>query len=544
MPVAMTSTRRDFLRATSGVLLGGLLPEIAFADDAGSPDICIYGATASGIMAAVAAAREGSRVLIIEPSRWLGGMTGGGLMHIDWGREKAVAGTTRGILKRDYNDAQYREAFAALLKEHAIPVIFEHRVASVQREGATIKSITLDHAPPDPLGCPVAEAKVREARHITARVFIDCSYEGDLMARAGVSYTFGREARDTYGESLAGAQPALAVYDLDPYLKPGDPKSGLLPLLQDIPFAPEGSADQLTMGYGFRWKLTTGENRIPLAAPEDYDPRTFELYRRGFQNKAGIDKGRRMKKVGEFEEAGGRIHSVGQGNLARALLAPTNYGANAGYPDGDYATRARIWKAEQRFMSGITHFLHTDPAVPAKLKELALSIGFEPGIFDETGGWPHQLYVREARRMKSAYVLTQKDLAGETDPEDSVGLASYGVDEWPYATVPLDGKVALQGGYYSMLYLEETHQGIYKIPYRAITPKQDECTNLLVPVCVSASHIAMTSIRMEPVWMILGESAGVAASMAVKANVPVQQVEFAQLKAKLRTLNQKLERPV
>ena len=536
------TTRRNFLRLTGGGLLGSTLADFARAENFETADVCVYGATASGIMAAVAAKREGASVLIVEPSRWLGGMTGGGLMHIDWGREKAVAGTARGILKKDYNDAQYREAFAAMLKEHGVPVIFEHRVASVQREGAVIKGITLDHAPPDRVGCPVAEAKTRDARRITARVFIDCSYEGDLMARAGVSYTFGREARDTYGETLAGAQPSLAVYDIDPYVKPGDPKSGLLPMVQDIQMSPEGAADKLTMGYGFRWKFSTDENRLPLEAPEDYDPRTFELYRRGFQNKANIDVGRHMRKLGEFEKAGGRIHSKGAGNLARALLAPTNFGANAGYPDGDYATRARIWKNEQRFMSGMTHFLRTDPSVPAKLKELALSIGFEPGIFDDTQGWPHQLYVREARRMKSAYVVTQKDMAGETNPEDSVGLASYGVDEWPYATHAVGGKVALQGGYYSMLYLEEAHDGIYKIPYRAITPKQEECTNLLVPVCVSASHIAMTSIRMEPVWMILGESAGVAASMAVKEGMPVQQIEYAKLRTKLRDLKQKLER--
>ena len=537
------TTRRNFIRFSGGVLCASLLPDSLFSESEGNLDVCVYGGTASGVMAAVAAAREGARVLIVEPSRWLGGMTGGGLMHIDWGREQAVGGSARGILKRGYNDPQFRAAFAALLAEHAIPVLFEHRVASVQRAGATLKSLTLDHAPPDRFGCPVALAKTRAARQVAARAFLDCTYEGDLMARAGVSCTFGREAREAYGESLAGAQPNLAVYDIDPYVKPGDPQSGLLPLLQDIPLAPEGSADKLTMGYGFRWKFSQAADRLPLDPPDDYDPRTFELYRRGFQNKAGIDVGRHMRKLGEFENAGGRVHSLGAGNLARALLAPTNFGANAGYPDGDYATRARIWKAEQDFMRGMTHFLRTDPSVPTKLKELARSIGFQPGIFDDTGGWPHQLYVREARRMKSAYVLTQKDVAGETNPDDPVGLASYGVDEWPYATYPFNGKVALYGGYYSMLYLDTAHRGIYKIPYRAITPKQDECTNLLVPVCCSASHIAMTSLRMEPVWMILGESAGVAASMAAREELPVQQVDYRRLRAKLLSLHQKLERP-
>ena len=537
--------RRQFMLLGGSALLSthALLRGAPAGDRPDEADVCVYGATASGIMAAVAAAREGARVIIVEPSRWLGGMTGGGLMHIDWGREQAVGGSARPILKGDHDDAQYRAVFAAMLKEHGIPVIFEHRLGSVRIEESTIRAIVLDHAPPDRTGCPAAEAKTREARTVTARVFIDCTYEGDLMAASGVSYTFGRESRDAYGETLAGVQANLAVYDIDPYVKPGDPKSGLLPLLQDLRMGPEGSADRLTMGYGFRWKLSVAEGKIPLEAPEDYDPRTFELYRRGFQNKARIDIGRRSRKLGEYEEAGGRVHSEGQGNLARALLAPTNYGCNAGYPDGDHATRSRIWKSEQRFMSGMTHFLRTDPAVPDRYRELARSIGFQTGIFDDTGGWPHQLYVREARRMKSAYVVTQKDLAGQTDPPDSVGLASYGVDEWPYATYPFEGKVALQGGFYSMLYLEEARQGIYKIPYRAITPERHECANLLVPVCVSASHIAMTSIRMEPVWMILGESAGVAASMAVKAGIAVQDVDYGQLRKKLQGLHQKLERP-
>ncbi len=538
--------RRQFLVLSGSSLLATQFTMLGASNEKESiqAEVCVYGANASGIMAAVSAAREGASVVIIEPSRWLGGMTGGGLMHIDWGREQAVGGSARPILKCDYNDAQYRQAFAALLKEHSIPVIYEHRVASVQREGTVIRSITLDFAPPDKMGCPAADAKTRAARRVSAKVFIDCSYEGDLMARAGVAYTFGRESREAYGESLAGAQASMSVYDIDPYVKPGDSKSGLLPMLQDVQMQPEGGADKLTMGYGFRWKMLEEGDRLPLNPPDDYDPRTFEMYRRGFQNKAKIDYGRRMRKLGVFEGCGGRIHSVGAGNLARALLAPTNYGSNAGYPDGDYATRARIWKGEQNFMAGMTQFLRTDPSVPAKLKELALKIGFQPGVFDDTGGWPHQLYVREARRMKSAYVVTQKDMAGETNPNDSIGLASYGVDEWPYATHVVNGKVALQGGFFSMLYLEEAHKGIYKIPYRAITPKQDECTNLFVPVCVSASHIAMTSIRMEPVWMILGESAGVAAAMAVKDKLPVQKVNCAGLRQKLLNLNQRLERPV
>lgn len=234
-------------------------------------------------------------------------------------------------------------------------------ISAVQKDGAAIRSLTLDHAPPDALGCPVAAATKANAMTLPAQVFIDCSYEGDLMARAGVSYTWGRESRDEYGESLAGVRPNLAVYAIDPYVTPDDTKSGLLPFIQDMKAQPEGSADRLTMGYGFRWKFSKDADRLPIPAPEHYDPKQWELYRRGFKNKAKIDDGRRMKgKLGFFEPAGGRIHSLGAGNLARALLATTNYGSNAEYPDGDYATRARIWKTDQEFMRGMTHFLRTD----------------------------------------------------------------------------------------------------------------------------------------------------------------------------------------
>ncbi len=507
-------------------------------------DVCVYGGNASGVMAACAAAKEGAKVIVIEPSRWLGGMTGGGLMHIDWGREEAVSGSTRPILKKDYNDAQYRAVFAEMLKSAGVTVLFEHRVSAVEKSAGVIRAITLDLAPFDETGCPPAAPAKVGARVVAAKVFIDCSYEGDLMARSGVAYTFGREAKSTYGESLAGAQPPMSVYAIDPYMKVGDSQSGLLPGLQSTPVAPVGEADKLTMGYGFRWRFVFKGESLPIEPPANYDPKQFELYRRAFQQGVDILSGRVLRgTVDGWEKSGGRVYSGGAGNLARALFAPTNYGHNAGYPDGDYVTRARIWKEQQDFVRGMTHFLRTDPSVPAKQKEIALSAGLEKGAFDDTKGYPHQLYVREARRMISDYVVTQKDMEGRTNPADSVGLASYGVDEWPYATVPLDGKVALMGGYYSMLYLEDEHRGIYRIPYRSIVPKKEQCTNLLVPVCVSASHIAMTSIRMEPVWMILGGSAGVAASMAVKSGKAVQDVPYAELYPQLRALTQKVDIP-
>ena len=534
--------RRDFIRLSGVAAVGSLLPLRAADPRSRVADVCVYAGNASGIVAAVSAARQGCRVLVIEPSRWLGGMTGGGLVHIDWGRREAVGGMARKLLKDEFTDPQYRKLWADLVKEHAIEVLFEHRLASVTREGNTITALTLDFAPPDKYGCPIPSPKAAAAVTVSARVFIDCSYEGDVMAKSGVGYTYGRESIDHYGESFAGVRENMVVYPIDPYVKPGDARSGLLPLLQDMTMGPLGSADKLTMGYGFRWKFTLSKEQLPILPPDDYDPRTYELYRRAFSQKLNLN-GRRMRKLGEYEVATGGIHYPGAGNLSRSLVAPTVFGCNAAYPDGDWATRSRIWQFSQNFLRGLTHFLRTDPSAPEKLHERALIAGFDPGQFDDTAGWPHQLYIREARRMVSSYVVTQKDMEGKTDPTDSVGLASYGVDDWPYATIPVDGGVALSGGDFSMLYLEEKHRGIYAIPYRAITPHERECRNLFVPVCCSASHIAMTSIRMEPVWMTLGEAAGVAAAMALKSDSAVQSIDYGKLRSKLLTLGARLDRP-
>jgi hypothetical protein len=231
------------LRLIAGLLLG--LTTLCAAD---SYDVCVYGGNASGVMAACAAAKEGSTVIVIEPSRWLGGMTGGGLMHIDWGREEAVSGSTRPILKKDYKDAQYRAVFAEMLKAAGVTVLFEHRVGAALKVDGVIRYLDLDFAPFDEYGCPPEKPTKAMARVIRAKVFIDCSYEGDLMARSGVAYAYGREAKATYEESLAGAQPPMSVYAIDPYVKAGDSQSGLLPGLQSTPVAQVGEADKLTMG--------------------------------------------------------------------------------------------------------------------------------------------------------------------------------------------------------------------------------------------------------------------------------------------------------
>jgi hypothetical protein len=436
------------------------------------------------------------------------------------------------------DDVAMRELYRRELANRRIPVLYEHRLGRVTKDDARIRSITLDHAPPDAFGCPAERATRTDAQTVSAQTFIDCSYEGDLMAKAGVDYTWGRESSAEYGESLGGVRPILVRYAIDPYRIPGDSQSGLLPLLQDLRIGAPGSADKLTMMYCFRWVLTRNDP-IRIEGPERYDPGMYEIFRRGFQKGVNLRAGRKMHRLGTLEDYPGS--GIFGANSSRSLWAQSVAGANAAYPDGAWSVRSRIWRDQMNFVRGMYEFLRTDPSVPAELSGKAETIGFRRGVFDDTGGWPHQLYVREARRMRSEYVVTHKDLEGATDPRDSVGLGSYGVDDWPYATVAHEGGIALSGGEFSILRANPAHHGVHKIPYRAITPRRRECENLLVPVCCSASHIAMTSIRMEPVWITLGLSAGIAAAHAVEEQTAVQSIDFARYTLALREAGQVLE---
>ena len=555
---------------------------LAAEDARHEADVCVYGGTASGVMAALAAEKEGARVILIEPSRWLGGMTGGGINHLDWGKGNTVGGSTYKILMEGSKEQKrahgghaihgignkaYRERFKKAVEDRGITVIYNHRLGRVdlkdniidsptrQRPIAlsediaskgkenSIRSITLDYAPVDKTGCPIPEPKKRNALTVAAKVFIDCSYEGDLLGMSGVSYTWGRESREHYNESLAGVRPSLWVHDIDPYVEPGNPESGLIPFVQDREIGPLGSADALSMGYCFRYEFDGSGKGIPIPEPTNYDPAEFEVYRRAIRDGVDIFSSRKMRTIlGKITEKK-RGPFVGGAQSNRNLMGSTVYGCNDDYPNGDWATRSRIWKFHQEFLINAIHFAKTDPSAPESMKQRAMKTTFRKGVFDETGGWPNQFYVRQARRMVSSYVVTQKDLEGTTDPPHAVGLAAYGVDDWPYAVVVEDGKVAVQGGAFSIVYIDGgKYNGSYKIPYESIVPSKGECDNLLVPVCVSASHIAFTSLRMEPVWMVLGESAGVAAAMAVDAEIPVQEVPYNKLRKKLDDLDQTLDR--
>ena len=545
-------------------------------------DVCVYGGTASGVMAALAADKDGANVILVEPSRWLGGMTGGGINHLDWGKGNTVGGSTYKILMEGVKEQprahgghavqgvgnkEYRERFKKAVEDRGITVIYNHRVGKVQVNNRTIdsptrkepiamnesiaeseevkiiQSITLDYAPVDETGCPIPEPEKRNAITVSAKVFIDCSYEGDVLGLSGVSYTWGRESREHYDESLAGVRPSLWVHDIDPYIEPGNPKSGLVPFVQDQKIGPLGSADTLSMGYCFRHEFDMSGKGIPIPAPTNYDPAEFEVYRRAIRDGVDIFSNRHMRTTLNKFTVHKKAPFVGGAQSNRNLMGSTVYGCNEDYPNGDWVARSKIWKFHQEFLVNSIHFAKTDPVAPESMKQRAIKTSFRKGVFDETGGWPNQLYVRQARRMVSSYVVTQKDLEGKTDPPYTVGLAAYGVDDWPYAVVVEDGKVALQGGAFSIVYLDNgKYNGSYKIPYEAIVPRKGECDNLVVPVCVSASHIAFTSLRMEPVWMVLGESAGVAAAIAVNDDIPVQDVPYDTLRNKFDELEQKLER--
>jgi len=533
----MPLSRRQFIVASSVATLG-VLTRAEQSSTSDKPfDVCVYGGTASGIAAAISAHDQGASVIIIEPSRWLGGMSGGGIRAIDWGKKESVGGLALKLLIEG-DDVGMRKQFDRELALRNIPVVFEHRISGVKKIGNTISSITLDYAAPSKLGVPAPQAQTKDAKVISARVFIDCSYEGDLMAQSGVTYTYGRESREEYNESFAGVRPILATYAIDPYNKVGDASSGLLPLIQDTTMPAVGSADRLTMAYCLRWKLSQDANAIPITAPENYDPRTYEIFRRGFQNKVKLNLGYKMRKPGIYTDyPGGGYFNV---NSSRSLWAQSIAGSNTRYPEGDWSTRSQIWQFHIDFIKGMYHFLRTDESVPAFYKKSAETTGLFPGIFDETGGWPHQLYVREARRMRSSYVITQLDLSYAQKIDDSVGLASYGIDDWPYATIVHQGGIAISGGEFSILHPNPLFHGIYQLPYRSIVPKADECRNLIVPVCCSASHVAMTSIRMEPVWVILGQSAGIAAAQSLKENKPVQEIDISTLQRSLVSAGQKL----
>ncbi len=512
-------------------------------------DICVYGATPSGILAAVTAKQEGKSVVLIEPSRWVGGILGAGIKpKQDCPEPRAVGGLTQTkVFAAGNNPPAIREFFAKWLAEEKVPVIYEHRIAQVDKNGARIIKLQLELAPPDEHGVPTPAAKQGPGKIVKAKVFIDASYEGDVMAKAGVGYAVGRDPHSLYQEDPAGVRPPTIWRPIDPYVERGKPESGLLPLLDADHGKPLGAGDDYTQAYNYRFYVTNDpEKRAALTPPEDYDPKQFELVGRYVEHIMDWAKGDLGKAKGPLSGIFPGWRNAGEYNYQRKnLVTMAPLGVSRFYQDGDWAERSRVWRLHRDYLRGLHHFLSTDPRVPEAFRQETAALGLDRSMHPDTGGWPDQLYVRITRRMMGPYILTHADVLNQTQADDSVGLALYGVDIYPVrryaARDPETGEmgVAVEG---NMFIGGSKGTGRpYPIPYRSITPKAEECTNLLVPVCFSASYIAYASARMEPVFCVLGESAGVAAAQAIDAGTSVQEIDTAKLRTHLLARGQVLE---
>ena len=513
-------------------------------------DLVIYGGTSAGIIAAVQATRLGLSVVVVAPERHLGGLSSGGLGFTDIGNKQAIGGLSRDFYERVA--AKYRDD-AAWKFEARRPYggqgvkaetnatamwVFEPHVAEAVFEDY-VREFRLDVRRGERLLRP--GGAVREGDRLVAlrtesgaeyagRMFMDAGYEGDLLAAAGVPYTVGREARATYGETLNGVSTAHARAPqfppgLSAYRVPGDPSSGLLPFIQPGPPGEEGSGDARVQAYCFRMCLTDHpDNRVPFAKPAGYDPDQYALLQRVLES--------------GWREVFRKFDLIPNRKTDTNNHGPFSFdfiGMNHDYPEADYATRDRIIAAHRAYQAGWLYYLAHDPRVPDEVRTKMATWGLARDEFADNGHWPHQLYVREARRMIGAAVMTEAHCRGKAVAADSVGLAAYGMDSHNVQRYcDTNGFVRNEGD------VQVGVPGPYPISYGAITPRAGACDNLLVPVCVSASHIAYGSIRMEPVFMVLGQSAATAAALALQENVPVQQVPYDKLRARLLADSQRL----
>ena len=526
------------------LLLLSAFPTTMQAADPESYDIVVYGGTSAGIVAGIQGLEMGKSVVVIEPTSREGGLTTGGLGQTDIGNKQVIGGLSREFYERirkhydkpeswkwqkrgEYRDSgQTRtgegeptmwtfepsaalQVYRAWIAETGLKVIHNERLnreTGVKKEGARIVSITME-----------------SGRTFAGKMFIDATYEGDLLAAADVRYTVGREANATYGETLNGVQTRMAkhhnfVAGVDPYRVKGDPKSGLLPFIDPDGPGEEGSADHRVQAYCFRMCLTDHpENRIPFHKPEGYDESWFELLLRNFE--AGengmpwINSSMPNRKTDTNNRTGFSTDFIGQ---------------NYDYPEASYAEREEIVERHRLYQQGLMWTLANHPRVPDKIRNSVARWGMCKDEFTEGNGWQEQLYVREARRMVSDFVMTQNHCQQREKVEDSVGMGAYTMDSHNVqrhlnekSYVRNEGDVQV-GGFPP-----------YPISYRSIIPSQKEADNLLVPVCLSASHMAFGSIRMEPVFMVLGQSAATAASFAIDDNVAVQKLDYDKLKAQL-----------
>ncbi len=485
-------------------------------------DVCVYGGTSAGVIAAYAVAKQGKKVLLVEPGQRLGGMSSGGLGQTDIGNKQVVKGLALDFYRRVgahygrleswiFEPSVAENVFKDYIARGNVEVLYNHRLVGVQKQGATIKSIFLENVKGEPLA------------EIFAKQFIDCTYEGDLMARAGVTYVVGREDNKVYGEDHNGVQMQHLhqfVDNVDPYVEKGNPASGLLWGISDAALAPTGSGDNMVQAYNYRICLTSDkDNMLPIEKPANYDPARYELLLRI------IEAQKNYNLNGYFIISPMPNNKTDINN--RGAFSTDMIGMNHDYPEASYERRAEIIQAHKDYTLGLLWFMGNDERVPKQLRDQMLALGLPKDEYVEYGHWTPQLYIREARRMVGEYVATQANCDNIAKVDDGVGMAAYTMDSHNCqrvvivkdgkAMVKNEGNVEISGGL------------PYDVSYRCLTPKREECDNLLVPVCLSASHIAYGSIRMEPVFMLLGQSAAKAACLAIDGGVKVQEVDVKEI---------------
>lgn len=511
------------------------------ARSATEADVIVYGATPGGFCAAIAAAREGASVILLEPTDHVGGVNTGGLCFSD--SNQTVRSTVLGLfdewhlrVEADYQKRGVALPYKVSEKDHK-PWTYEPHVA------AEVTKAMLDEAGVKVLTKQALRKVSKAGAHITrittrdgdfsAKVFIDTTYEGDLMAAAGVSWTIGREGRQEFGEPLAGKQypkARLAISGVDAEGRP-------LPLITTKDAGPDEAGDKNVMVYSFRLCVTKDPaNRVPFPRPASYDPARFEVVRRYYAQE------KKPHLLWDLYPLPGNKFDANNGigkQFSMGLVGACN-----GWSEADEEGRAKIWEAHKQYTLELYHFLSTDPAVPEALRQQMSELGLCRDEFAEYGHWSPQLYVREGRRMVGEYVLSQKDIMEDPKKDDPIVVSSFPIDSHDCQRLGTKEMVVDEGTIMPVRMAGRRHGYPYHVPYRAITPKADECDNLLVPVALSCTHVGISSIRVEPTWMILGQSAGIAAALAAKQNVAVQKLPYAALRERLLAQKQVLELPV
>ncbi len=517
-------------------------------------DMIIYGGTSAAVTAAVQAKKLGKSVIVVSPDKHLGGLSSGGLGFTDTGNKEVIGGLSREFYHRLYlhydkseswkwqqkseygNKGQGTPAIDGnnrtmwIFEPHAAENVFEDFVR--ENELNILRDEWLDRKN----GVVVEDGKIVSIKTLSGKtfkgkMFLDATYEGDLMAAAGVSYHVGREATSVYQEEWNGIQTGVLHHkhwfakNIDPYVVPGDPSSGLLPRISKEDPGKKGDGDHRIQAYCFRMCLSNHpDNRIPFARPQGYDSTQYELLARVYA--AGWDE-----TFEKFDDIPNRKTDTNN----HGPFSTDNIGMNYDYPEATYERRPEIIKEHELYQKGLMYFLSHDPRVPDDVRKKMNEWGLAKDEFNDNGNWPRQIYVRESRRMVGEYVMTEHDVLSKREVPEPVGMGSYTVDSHNVQRyVKPDGFVQNEGD------IGVSTPKPYSISYRSLVPKKEECKNLLVPICVSSSHIAYGSIRMEPVFMILGQSAATAASLAIDEGISVQDVQYEKLKQQLEKDNQRL----